>query len=452
MIRISKGLGPLKSRWMKLGGKCLIATALVTLVIVVAAHFWPHADTPEAEARRLMQELRRTSRYRRPSRFEQWLVRLRLKEPRKRRSADEVCRDLMAMPPEAMAHVMRVLLEYGENEPISSGLRDVLTERRKGAGAARVAAVHKAITPVLIEGLRDSDSRVRANALGLVQFLDLKSDEVLAALIETITDEDAEVRSKTVQILCMLGLIAQDAAPVLVEVLENGEIESRRDAAFALGHVLPLDAEPPPALLEALQSEDKPLRVKAALSLKRLGRIDEGLPVLTEALRNTDRMMRLHVAIELGSSGGAPPGPGVVSLLTLALKDEYRVVRGAAILGLDNMGAAAKDAVPQLIELLEQRQEHRCAVLDALAQIGSPLERVIPVLVASLGDEDEWVRRSGAQALASMGPAAKDAIPALKEALKDKRQSVRKAAAEALKRIQQEKKQPTSAGSSPRVP
>jgi HEAT repeat protein len=59
---------------------------------------------------------------------------------------------------------------------------------------------------------------------------------------------------------------------------------------------------------------------------------------------------------------------------------------------------------------------------------------IVPMLIASLGDRDSFVRRDAARALGEFGPDAASAVPALLALRKDK-ESVRRAAVEALGQI-----------------
>jgi HEAT repeat protein len=91
--------------------------------------------------------------------------------------------------------------------------------------------------------------------------------------------------------------------------------------------------------------------------------------------------------------------------LRKALKHQDGNVRSGAASVLGEIGPAAKDAVPDLIEALKDRDMR-------------------PIAVGALG---------------RIGPAAKDAVPALIEALKDQHFIVCNAAAKALEQIRLQK-------------
>ncbi|MGH8657387.1 MAG: HEAT repeat domain-containing protein, partial [Gammaproteobacteria bacterium] len=136
---------------------------------------------------------------------------------------------------------------------------------------------------------------------------------------------------------------------------------------------------------------------------------------------------------------------GVPALLK-ALNDQDAAVRGAGIDALSQMGAAAHVAIPELIKALddpdpdipwraanalgtmgrdaaaaltnalrEKRGEVRRLVVDALGEIGAAAKVAIPVLVQLLErDNDTELRWRAADALGAMGAHAKSAVPVLR--------------------------------------
>jgi HEAT repeat protein len=138
------------------------------------------------------------------------------------------------------------------------------------------------------------------------------------------------------------------------------------------------------------------------------------------------------------------------------------------VYGFQKLGAAAKDAVPALVEICEQnlsglRQETapaalghigpaakkaipvllRCATntgpmvrgnaIYALGQIQGEPELVVPLLLKSLHDPDPGVRGDAAFSVGAFG--TRQAIPTLLELLDDPLEWTREQAAEALKKI-----------------
>ncbi|MHC4200300.1 MAG: HEAT repeat domain-containing protein, partial [Planctomycetota bacterium] len=91
-------------------------------------------------------------------------------------------------------------------------------------------------------------------------------------------------------------------------------------------------------------------------------------------------------------------------------------------------GAAAKEAIPALIEALKDTDyEVRMSAISDLSRVCGPA--AVPTLLEALKDKESRVRKRAARALGRFGPAAKAAVPTLLEALKDKESRVRTSAA-----------------------
>ena len=98
---------------------------------------------------------------------------------------------------------------------------------------------------------------------------------------------------------------------------------------------------------------------------------------------------------------------------------EHPGFRSGAANVLGKMGANAKQAVPDLVEALGDKQESiRLAAAQALAEIGAEAKPAVPVLIKLLSGPDLQLRRAAARALAHKELQTKDAIPALTELLK----------------------------------
>ncbi|MCX7854524.1 MAG: HEAT repeat domain-containing protein [Anaerolineae bacterium] len=120
-------------------------------------------------------------------------------------------------------------------------------------------------------------------------------------------------------------------------------------------------------------------------------------------------------------------GPEAIPALTLALGDGDPRIRKSAIWELGKIGP---DAVPILTELLwDEDPEIRRHAVWALGDIG---REGVPGLIQALRDEDPDVRWAAAWTLGEIGPKAEDAVPALIEALRDEDPDVRRTSAWAL--------------------
>ena len=116
-----------------------------------------------------------------------------------------------------------------------------------------------------------------------------------------------------------------------------------------------------------------------------------------------------------------PHAKAAAPALGKLLRDEgeHPAFRTEAANVLGKMGADAKQAVPDLVEALGDKQESvRLAAAQALAEIGAEAKPAVPVLIKLLSGPDLQLRRAAARALAHKELQTKDAIPALTELLK----------------------------------
>ncbi len=261
------------------------------------------------------------------------------------------------------------------------------------------------------------------------------------------------LRLSMIETLARIGPGAQDATPTLLRLLADDDVHDR--AAYALTQIGPPVV---PALLESLKSSEPEMQIRITETLGRMGaQAQTSIPVLIDLL-NDERLFG-SAAAALGKMG-----PASVPSLMLALTHtrgvggktdtNYRTRQGAAE-ALGDIGSAASQAVPALIESLKDqtwtvRMEAGMAlskidreaaasallqVLDdrnpyirstaaaTLGQIRPVVHPAIPALLRRLGqDENKHVRIHSATALSEMvDSATPEAVPALLEALKDSR-------------------------------
>lgn len=131
-----------------------------------------------------------------------------------------------------------------------------------------------------------------------------------------------------------------------------------------------------------------------------------------------------------------PAAKPAVPVLTDSLQSRDDSFRATSARALGAIGPAAVEAVPALVKLLDDRSdETRLAALDALAAIGSG--DATQAVFGTLKSKDVRLRRGGANVVGRMERRAKDPIPALLAALEDDDSLVRVEAAAALWRIEE---------------
>jgi len=96
----------------------------------------------------------------------------------------------------------------------------------------------------------------------------------------------------------------------------------------------------------------------------------------------------------------------------------------------------AREAIPQLRDLLQVSDGMSQTTIIALGGFGPAAEPAVPDLAALLRHRDNIIRYQAARALGRLGPTARAAVPALHQALEDRSPGVRIAARDALRRIE----------------
>jgi HEAT repeat protein len=216
----------------------------------------------------------------------------------------------------------------------------------------------------------------------------------------------------------------------------------------ALCVVLPARAAEVPVLAERLRSPQADVRRGAAKELYDL--VPEAKPAvldLARALKDSDLFVRRFAAQALGEIG--PDARQAVPALKNALSDSKKEVVEAAATALGKLGAGGIYTLTDLVKDKKQDVDLRKAAIAALGTAGSAAKDAVPVLVDVLND-GTWkkpnkkkkdpggtdLRVEAAVALGDIGPDAKDAVPTLQDLAGAKGKSpLKNAAKDALKSI-----------------
>jgi HEAT repeat protein len=210
------------------------------------------------------------------------------------------------------------------------------------------------------------------------------------------------------------GAEARVNVQTLIGALKDGSAALKRQAAQTLGECGPAAREAIGPLIAALEDEDFWVGEAAADALRKI----TGAPEPVRERRNRS-----------AEPGGVPPA---VQSLLRAMQDPRS--RWMAVVALGEMGATARDAVPALMEALEDDDSAvRWDAAKALGKLGPAAARAVPALVAVLHEQsDAIVRQYAVAALGSMGAAARSAVPALIGSFKDQSSRLDEQASEAL--------------------
>ena len=327
-------------------------------------------------------------------------------------------------------------------------VKQAVAEALGAIGAEARNAVPTLINRLADEAEEDCVRREAALSLGRIGS---QAEKAVPALTVAMADIDPTVSEAAARALGMLCTEAAPAVPNLVEILRCGQPDMRAAAASALGNIGPQAHAAVSQLIRALQDEQRNVRLEAVEALGGIGPgASAAVPALLRAFRNRAADLGPRVAIVLGQIGTQPertvpvlvnalaidPEPAIreasahalgeicpcasqaIPALIEALEDQNEAVCNEAARALSRMG---REAVPHLIQ--ELRQEHSVAAVSltiaALVAIG-PSAR--PELIGVLNDTDvnfRLRRVAAAQALWRIDRRAVEVLPALIEALQD---------------------------------
>lgn len=264
--------------------------------------------------------------------------------------------------------------------------------------------------------------------------------EALPALVKAVDDPDKQVWSLALTAIANLGPAALPALPDLLRALDghSGRAASDRERLpqlqIRVGYALSrLGAGARPALIEALHSPDAGVRQGAACGLGGMGPdAAEAVPALMVALTDSNPEVVREARDALGAIGTPALKP-----LQEALASPDSRVRAGAVIAIGQVGAPAQGAAPALFELFDREGESsvRIAVLGALPKIKAPPERLVPLLLNGVKDDQEALRHAAINAIVPLRSGQKLALEGLVAMLADPKAPVRQRAARALGRM-----------------
>ncbi|WP_254510050.1 HEAT repeat domain-containing protein [Anatilimnocola floriformis] len=373
-----------------------------------------------------------------------------------------------------------------KNEPsvktLVGALRAENALRRKSAVEALSyhSRVSQSALPALLAAVNDPEKDVRAEvATALGEIASPTSTEVFATLQKLLDDKDPWVRGHAAAALWQLDEPAEALLPTLTKLVKEYEVDPRRDviqdiwghdAGIKLIQKIGSAAEAAvPALTAALDSPQTGERLAAADALAAIGpaaapaidRLSKSLrdtqghtfvfahrawfvsdqaaialgkigpaarPKLFAALEDPDERVRSLAASQLATM---PPDNETVAALQKLLRDKSVPVQASAAFHLGKLGPRAKVAVPELVNLLNEKgdwtsfpgggigttyslADHAAA---ALQELKPSVAEVVPTLVEMLR-KDQRLEPALQRYLRELGPAAKDVIPLLEPRLK----------------------------------
>jgi len=273
--------------------------------------------------------------------------------------------------------------------------------------------------------MRLAASLLLVTQISLCSFATAADIKQLAAALSTGSPAD---RQAAADALADQGLAAQEAAPQLIAALAANDPDLRWRAARALGVIG--DAQAVPALRKQAADSVPLVRAQALFALGRLKAADEdSLKAIIGRMTDDDVQVRRASIRALRMIEA--PRQTVAPLVVKLLNDSDPTV---AMRALSTFVEGGVEVVPALRDTLKLREARYWACI-ALSELGPQAKDAVPNLIEVLADDRPEIRLQATIALGEIGPDAKPAVGALNKLVDDPFESVRATAVFALGRI-----------------
>jgi HEAT repeat protein len=278
--------------------------------------------------------------------------------------------------------------------------------------------------------------KVRFVAAKLLGHVGPEASAALPALVARLEDDNRDVTvaaNGAIRKIDATALPNQNPVkrllPEYIRMLEGGDLREGMQAIVALDSIGPDGAEALPALLGFLNQHGDSQEVEQGglfIGGVVLGMREAAVPELLKVMKSRDKAMRSGAVMFLANLSQFVPESRVpladaVPDLIEGLRDEEPSVREGAAGVLDDLGAAGKPAVPQLLKTLDVDDLRTTAsVVEALARIDPDVlpkapqvrhlvERLVKKLENNTEEDDYLLTRT----LLYLRQAALPAVPAM---------------------------------------
>lgn len=293
-----------------------------------------------------------------------------------------------------------------------------------------LAEVGPDIVPPMIKAMEDE--RTIYWAILVLAELGPDAKDGVPALAKALVHEDEEVRHEAAQALRAIGPGAQDAIPQLIKALDDEF--AQMPAALALGSIGPPAKTALERLRKVSSEADDVMEICAVWALASIEDDDEKLkndtaPTLVQFMVSDDQEVRRAAALALLQ---LEPGPEIMApLIAKVFENASDEARADMIDAVSTLGAAA---VPRMIKALEYPAIRQQAV-EILGRLGPDAAEAVPALLEHIEDEDAELRADILTSLGHIGPGAKAAVEAVMKAMEDEEEEVVVSAIFALGKI-----------------
>jgi HEAT repeat protein len=161
------------------------------------------------------------------------------------------------------------------------------------------------------------------------------------------------------------------------------------------------------------------------------------IPSLIKALQDRHNASRRAAACDQLKSLGPEAKNAIADLIEL-LQDKDDIVRMKALAALSEIGFITQGELPKIIDAMKDpKSDVRLNAILVIRHMGEEADSAVPRLIERLKDDSTDVRLEAAKTLGNLGAFAKSAVPPLSEVLQrhDKKHEVRQEAALAIGNI-----------------
>ncbi|QDU97103.1 HEAT repeat domain-containing protein [Lignipirellula cremea] len=284
------------------------------------------------------------------------------------------------------------------------------------------------VIPALLEAARlpDRDGQHQSKAIAALRYIG-PADQTIEGLRQLLKDPSPNIRSQSARTLGIFGVAAKAAVPDLIALLQDGKPHVR-DAAFqALCSIGAAARTAIPHLVREMERPQRSRGIHPVMAMTQIG--PAAVPELVRSMRRQAAKQGDSPAADVLRRLGPQAVDAVPELIEM-LDDDSNLLRLRAVFVLREIGPDAEAAVPRLATFLQKEPDpldapNRSTVQAALAAIGGP---AVLLLAEDLPETIELLRR--------MNTRAKAALPALEVLLSPAEENdVRYAAAEAMASI-----------------
>jgi HEAT repeat protein len=296
-------------------------------------------------------------------------------------------------------------------------------ESLRAEGPAAIAATPELFDLLLHPGKGDLADKCRE---AVCQVFHAIGSDAVPCLIDRFKAE--KTSEERFELLCVLAALNErrDARinQILCRTLHDSDPTIRLSAVSFVALPYPIK-QAIPLLMEIASDEkaDASFRGAAAVCLGEFGedaRVAIGTEMGIVQNRKSDSMLRIQALRGLRSIGHCTPETAALLLQRVSDDDEESDVRVTSVEVFDGDKLARQRAAPDLIAILKKRgkatdQDVRCAILWALGNSKLSPD-ALPVLLEFIDDE-EAIAAAALRAVATIGPDAKTAIPKIVDAI-----------------------------------